>query len=198
MTHLTVELDLLELMDNKLTYPSWSTSTVYPINCSVLSDNEISVFYEINGPVRRRVSRRFPRFIKLEPNLIWLLGFLNGEGSNSICQSNYRRFTVTNKNPALIKLTIEYLHNISFIDKHKLSAGCFHIIHAKEITTAIQYWSESLSLPEPMFKLFHDVNKTSRYGVCHFYLSDVLLRRVVDELNNHFMSGFKDSHNRRF
>ena len=67
--------------------------------------------------------------------------------------------------------------------KNNLPDTCCHLIHAKEQEKALKFWSSNLNLPASKFKIIDDKIKNSAYGVCHIYLSDVLLRRVIDEIN---------------
>ena len=182
-----MDISLRKIIENKQTYPSWSCNAVYSIRCAPLNKNELLVYYE-PGAIPRRVSRVFPRFVKADPVFLWVLGFLKGEGANSKGKSNYRRFTLTNKDPALISLCLDELHNKKLLDKNAFPDASLHIIHATDKKGPLNYWSRQLLLPLSKFKYFKDSRQTSQFGVCHVYFSDVLLRRVVDELSNHILA----------
>jgi len=71
-----MKIDLKRLIKNKLTYPIWTTSSIYKLKCKSLDNKRINIYYEIKGPVKRKISRIFPRFIQAAPIFIWSLGFL--------------------------------------------------------------------------------------------------------------------------
>jgi hypothetical protein len=182
-----MKISIKRIIEGKLTYPSWSSNAVYKISCRSLDKDSVLIYYT-TSVILKRIGRIFPKYVELDPAFIWMLGFLKGEGANSKGKSNYRRFTLTNKNPALICFCLNKLHEKRFIDRTKLPDGAFHIIHARDQKGAISYWSRQLNVSRSKIKCFDDNNNTSKYGVCHLYLSDVLLRRVVDELSEYVLS----------
>jgi len=44
-----------------------------------------------------------------------------------------------------------------------------------------------LGIPVEKIRYHDDDVKTSTYGVCHIYIGDVILRRVVDEISAYIM-----------
>ncbi len=83
---------------------------------------------------------------------------------------------------------MKQLHNSKLIDINILPHGSCHIIHSFDSTNALNYWGKHLNLEKLKFKIINDHYNNSKFGVCHVYLSDVLLRRVVDELNEYIIN----------
>ena len=183
-----MKIALRKIIEGKMTYPSWSTNKVYEIHCKKVTESEIIAYYCLQGPIKRKISRTFPKYLDLSPRFIWVLGFLRGEGANSKGKSNYRRFTLTNSNPELIKICLCELHVQKLIDITNLPKNSFHIIHALDERKATEYWSAKLSVDSYKIKCFDDVKKTSLFGVCHVYIRDVLLRRAIDEISGYVLS----------
>ncbi|MBN2142343.1 hypothetical protein JW711_03345, partial [Candidatus Woesearchaeota archaeon] len=48
----------------------------------------------------------------------------------------------------------------------------------------IKYWSEKTKLPKNKFSFVSTQKRTKEFGICHIYISDVLLRRVLDLIMN--------------
>ena len=186
-----MKLDLVGLMNGKRTYPNWSTGARYRIQCEELDRGNIKIFYDISRtPMKKRISGNFPKIINVDASFSWVLGFLKGEGTNSKKRSSYRRFIFTNKNPIFIKKVPNELHNRKMINVRELIKGCIHIIHSSgSIKKVLGYWSGKLKLSNDKFKIldYKKSLKKSKFGVCHVYLSDVILRRVIDEINNKIM-----------
>ena len=181
-------IDLHNLVEGIKTYPSWTTSREYSLSVKAIDTEHIEIFYQVAGPVKRKIGRKFPRKLQLNPRFIWALGFLKGEGSNSLGKSNYRRFTITNTNPEFLRIVLDELESMHLFQRDNLSNTGVNILHAKEtepITRA--FWSSELGIPIQKIRYYDDKVKTSKYGVCHIYISDVLLRRVVDEVNSYIM-----------
>jgi len=182
-----MKINVKKIIEGKLTYPSWTTGSQHVIKCDYLNNKEVLVHYNTKGPIVRKISRKFPKFIDADHIFIWVLGFLKGEGSNSKGKSNYRRFTITNKNPEFIILTLKVLYEKGLLYNDLPDKTC-HIIHSQDKLKAMNYWQNKLGLDKSKFSYIDDNNKTSLYGVCHVYLSDVLLRRVVDEINEFILA----------
>lgn len=181
-------IDLSKLVDGIKTYPSWTTGRQYSLGIQTIDDEIIETFYQIAGPVKRKISRQFPRKLKLSPRFIWALGFLKGEGSNALGKSNYRRFTITNTNPEFLRIVLNELESVHLFRRKNISNTGVNILHAKETESAVRaFWSNELSIPIEKIRYYDDKVKTSKYGVCHIYISDVLLRRVVDEVSSCIM-----------
>ncbi|MBU0980924.1 MAG: hypothetical protein KJ709_09045, partial [Nanoarchaeota archaeon] len=179
-------INIQKLVKGKYTYPSWSTNSTYQLR-SRICGNEIEVYYITKS--NRKISRIFPKHISISHRLSYVLGFLKGEGSNSLGKSNYRRFTITNTDPEIMKFVLmeldrnDLFHTIDLIDKS------VHLLHfTLPYKKVIEYWSNKLNLNKNKFKCFHDEKRTSPYGVCHIYISDVLLRRIVDLIHEKIMS----------
>lgn len=181
-------IDLCKLVDGIKTYPSWTTSRQYSLGVQTIDDEHIKIFYQIAGPIKRKISRQFPRKLKLNPRFIWALGFLKGEGSNSLGKSNYRRFTITNTNPEFLRIVLDELESMHLFRRENISNTGVNVLHAKEAESIVRaFWSAELCIPVEKIRYYDDKVKTSKYGVCHIYISDVLLRRVVDEVSSCIM-----------
>ncbi len=179
-----ISISVQEIINNKQTYPSWTTNSTYPIECKNLG-NETLVYYVIKG--NRKISRIFPKNIELSPRLSYALGFLKGEGSTSLGKSNYRRLTITNSIPEIIKLVIDELDKNDLFSKEKIIDKSISILHhTLPDEEVIDFWSKQLQLYKSKFRCYDDKSKTSQHGVCHVYISDVLLRRVIDLMHDYF------------
>ena len=55
----------------------------------------------------------------------------------------------------------------------------------KSNNLVINYWSKKLNLPTSKVKCFEKEKRTKDYCVCHIYLSDILLRRIIDLIIEH-------------
>jgi hypothetical protein len=177
-------IKIKELVNGKETYPSWSTNSTYSIYTKELG-NQIEVYYYIKG--NRKISRIFPNEIILNPRFCYCLGFLKGEGPTSLGKSNYRRVTITNTNPEILNLVFEELENSNLFLKSQIIKHSISLLHhTKTDQEVINYWSKKLTLPKNKFRCYDDKSKTSDFGVCHIYISDVLLRRVIDLIHDFF------------
>lgn len=182
----SIKIKLKSLVEGQVTYLSWTTSSIYSLKAEE-NDNDVLVYYKIQ--TNKRISRVFPKEITLTPKFTYTLGLLKGEGSNALGKSNYRRLTITNSNPDIIKLILDELEISNLFKKSDLIAKSVHLLHHTELDEdVIAYWSNQLDIPRIKFKCFDDKLKTSKYGVCHVYISDVLLRRVIDILQTHITS----------
>jgi hypothetical protein len=181
------EVAISKLIEGKKTYPSWTTGRVYPLKTRTINDKCL-VYYEPKGRVKRRIERVFPEKIALSSRFIWTLGFLKGEGSNALGKSNYRRFTITNTDARCLKIVIAELEKSELWKKEQLSNTGVNILHAKkdELETR-EFWAKGLAIPLEKIKYYKTSERTSEFGVCHIYISDVLLRRVFDEINEFVM-----------
>lgn len=172
-------IEIKKIIKNKFTYPSWTNNNSYPLKYSEMHADQIEVYYRTVQ--NKKYSRMFPNNILLSPKNSFILGLIKGEGANALGKSNYRRFTFTNSDWYLIKIVLDFLEKNGFLDLNKISNKSFHILHhRKSNTKAIKYWSEKLNISKKFFVCFSDKNLTSNFGVCHFYHSDVLLRRIID------------------
>ena len=181
----STKINIKKLVNGEYTYPNWSTSSRYSLRTKN-QGKDIEVYYITKS--NRKISRLFPKYINLSVELSYVLGLLMGEGSNSLGKSNYRRFTITNSNPKVIDVVLEELDKNSIYKKSDLIDKSIHLLHhTKNESAVIKYWSTKLKLPKNKFKCFNDENKTSPFGVCHVYISDVLLRRVIDLIHNKFL-----------
>lgn len=179
-------INLKNLVKGKKTYPSWTTSSIYELKTK---DNEksIIIYYIIKGG--RKISRVFPRKISLTPSFCYVLGLIKGEGSNALGKSSYRRFTITNSDPKIIDIVLKELEKNSLFYKSNIIDKSVHLLHHTENDDkVIEYWCNQLNLPKSRFKCFNEERKTSPFGVCHVYISDVLLRRIVNLLQEQISS----------
>ncbi|MBU2634283.1 MAG: hypothetical protein KJ674_03490 [Nanoarchaeota archaeon] len=180
----STKINIKNLVKGKITYPSWITNSTYSLKTKYKGNN-ILVYYITKS--NRQISRNFPKEINLTHRLSYVFGFLKGEGPTSLGKSNYRRFTITNSDPNIIKITLEELEKHNLFQKSHLIDKSIHLLHHQESNKkVIKYWSQKLNLPENKFKCFSDEKRTSKFGVCHVYISDVLLRRIIDLIHEKF------------
>lgn len=183
-----MKVNTAKLIENQYTYPSWTTSTCYPLNAEEIDDDFVKVYYIVDKHVKRKIERIFPKELTTTPRFAFVLGLIRGEGANKLGKSNYRRFTFTNTDPKLVKLVLDELSKNKLLDTQNLPNKSFYIIHSKRgKQDVLHFWSKALGLNEEKFRFTKGEPKNSDYGVCHFYLSDVLLRRFIDLLNNYIM-----------
>lgn len=175
-----------EIVKGETTHPNWSSGSVYPLESFDEGDKTV-VKYVMNKTINNRsYSRKFPKEIKLTLKLCWVLGFLRGEGFNGLGKSTYHRFGVTNKNPKLVNFVLNELDFCGLLIKNNLPDNSIEIMHfSGKKEEVIKYWSSSLNVPVYKIKIKHYRHQfeKSKYGVCHVYLTDVLLRRIVDILH---------------
>ncbi|GEM_PF-2085276 len=181
------KIDLLELIKGKYTYPTWSTGTQYKLCAEIITPNTIQLYYSISKSImKKRKQRIFPRYIHLTPGLCWALGFFKGEGLSSLKSRGYYRVNITNKNPVHLKKVLTEFEKAALLPKENIKGRCFQIHHfMNDPITVKKYWAEKLGFPEELFSVIdynHNLKREGN-GVCHFDLSEVLLRRVLDLLN---------------
>jgi len=177
MNHQIVELK--HLVEGKLTYASWSTNNSYLLRCKELDKHNVLVYYTTK--FNKTFSRKFPRLVIITPKFACVLGLIKGEGANALGKSNYRRFTFTNSDCELVKQVLDTLSQNKLLLKENLREKSIYIMHfQKEESTVIEYWSKKLDLPVSKFRCVETTDKTRDWGICHVYISDVLLRRVID------------------
>ncbi len=181
------KIDLVELLKDQYTYPTWSTGTSYKLKTEIINYNQILIYYELEKTImKKKFKEFFPRYIHLTAGFCWALGFFEGEGMKSKKYTSYRRFNITNKNPRDLKKFLNELHKSGLLPKERIRGKCFqihHFLNREEIVR--DYWSKQLDFPKEMFSI-QDYNhnlKRSGNGVCHFDLGHVLLRRIFDLLN---------------
>ena len=182
----STKIKINELVEGRLTYPNWTTNSTYPLKTKDYGE-DIIIYYKTKG--NRKISRFFPKEINLTHRLSYVFGLLKGEGSTSLGKSNYRRFTITNADYRIINLILEELDKNNLFKKSNLIDKSIHLLHHTELKNkVIDYWSKKLNLPKRKFKCFDDKSKTSPFGVCHVYISDVLLRRIIDLIHDEFIN----------
>ncbi len=178
-------INIKRLIEGKSTYPTWTTGSTHILKTKK-SGKKLIVYYKTKS--NRKISRLFPKEIKLTSRLIYSLGILIGEGATSIGKSNYRRFTLTNSNPRIIKVVLDELDRCGLFKRYDLNKRAINLFHHKNSNKkVINYWSKNLDLPGDKFICYNHQKKTSPFGVCHVYISDVLLRRVVDLIQDKFL-----------
>ncbi|HLD87661.1 MAG TPA: hypothetical protein VJB12_06405, partial [Candidatus Nanoarchaeia archaeon] len=178
-------IEIGPLVEKRLTYPNWNTGSEYAL-LSKKAGRSAEIYYVAKG--KRRFGRKFPQDVQLTVRFSYALGLLKGEGSNALGKSNYRRFTITNSDPKVIKFLLEELENTGLLQIPSLKKGSLHLLHHTSTDEdVVRYWSKQLELPKKLFRTFDDKTKTTPFGVCHVYISDVLLRRVVDLLHEKIM-----------
>jgi hypothetical protein len=180
-------IELKSLLEGKKTYPSWSTDSTYFLECKEIGKNKIVVYYTTKN--NKTFSRIFPKEIVMTPKLACILGLIKGEGANALGKSNYRRFTFTNSDSELVRHVIKMLHEAELFSKQDIKNNSFYIMHfKKEQDEVIKFWSKKLNVPESKFKCVDTKEKTRDYGICHLYISDALLRRIIDLLINEVLN----------
>ncbi len=180
-----MKLDISDLIKGNKTYPSWSTNSTHNLEGYKKQDG-ILVYYKTKS--NKLISRWFPKKIEITPKLCYILGIIKGEGSNSLGKSNYRRFTFTNSDFVLVSIVLEELEKHKLFSKQKIIKKSIHLLHyTKPKEEVINFWSKKLKIPKEKFKCFETKMKTSQFGVCHLYISDVLLRRVVDLIHDNLI-----------
>ncbi|MBN2459871.1 hypothetical protein JXB28_06315 [Candidatus Woesearchaeota archaeon] len=170
---------LKNLVNGKFTYSSWSTDSSYILKCKELDKQNVLIYYVTKS--NKVVSRRFPRLIHITPKFACILGLIKGEGANATGKSNYRRFTFTNSDWRLVNEVLDSLNKKKLLLKENLKEKSIYIMHyQQEESMVVNYWSRKLGLSASKFKCVETIEKTREYGICHVYISDVLLRRVID------------------
>lgn len=180
-------VELKDLVEGKLTYASWSTSNSYLLKCKELDEQNVLVFYITKS--NKTFSRKFPRLVSITPKFACVLGLIKGEGANALGKSNYRRFTFTNSDCELVKQVLDTLSENKFLLKENLRKKSIYLMHFQnEESAVIGHWSKKLDLPVSKFRCIETTDKTRDYGICHVYISDVLLRRVIDIMIDFILS----------
>ena len=179
-------VDLRILLKDRYTYPSRIKGKEYPIYTQLINKKMINVYYDVTCGIKRRIQGTFPRYIYLSPGFCWALGFFKGEGVNSIINGSYRRFSIINRNPKYIKKFLDEIINSGLLEKSRLEQRCFQIHHyANVISKTRKYWAKELKIPEERIIMVNDKKslKKNENGVCRFDISNVLLRKIIDLLN---------------
>lgn len=173
------KIDLMKVVSNLETYPTWSTGKSYKLDVQEFSDKIL-----IKG--KNASSFEFPRYIFLSPDIFWLIGFLDGEGSKSKGKSGYLRFTITNSNPYMIKMALDILDKHGVLTKTKIPDRGIRIRRSSKHNDKklLNFWMNHLRLPKSKFYFSPkpDETKKAKHGVCHIYTSNMILRRVIDRL----------------
>lgn len=186
-------INLSNLIEGKLTYPTWSTGRQYPLTVKK-SGNKIIVSYQNSG--NKQLNRIFPSYVKITPRLLWFFGFIYGEGSKSQKSSAYRRFTITNSDSKPMKLALDVLEDIKFLNRKDIPIRSIKIARSQyhNDEKLLNVWKHELKVTPNKFYMSpkYDENKKTEYGVCHIFISDVLLRRVMDEVAQFIFNGIKN------
>ena len=173
------------MVEKRLTYPNWNTGSEYAL-LSKKAGRSAEIYYVAKG--KRRFGRKFPQDVQLTVRFSYALGLLKGEGSNALGKSNYRRFTISNSNPKVISKVLKELEKAKLFFRSELIKNSCYVMHHKVSNLkVINYWSKMLNIRKYKFKCFISEKQTSKYGVCHVYISDVLLRRIVDLMHGRLM-----------
>lgn len=180
-----MKLDLFKILQGVKTYPSWYSNNSYDL-ITIPEGNKLFVTYNSKG---KRGKRYFPRHLSITPDLLWTLGFIEGEGSNSKNKSAYRRFMVTNSNPLKMKFVLDVLEKHKILARASLPRNSIRVrygLHHDKRKLA-KFWAEKLKVNADKIYLSTkaDPLKTAEYGVCDIYISDVILRRVTDRIREY-------------
>jgi hypothetical protein len=91
----------------------------------------------------------------------------------------------------MISMTLSESDNSNLFKKSSLIDKSIHIMHhTKPNEEAVKYWSDMLRLPLAIFKCFKAKPGRNPFGVCHVYISNVLLRKVIDMIHEEiFLKG---------
>lgn len=186
-------ISIKKVLKGTLTYPSWSTKSQYLLQFENIDKEKIKAYYIITkGPIKRKIQNIFPKKIKLDPGFCWMLGFIKGEGMNSTRGKSYYRFLITNKNPSLINKVLEELEKSKLFSKKDLSPKSIHILHSNGPKKIVEkYWSQQLNMSRSLINIGKNEKnplKKSKYEVCHVYISNVLLRLLIDKLNERIIN----------
>ncbi len=181
-------IDLQSIIRDEETYPSWSTGRRYKLKVFEEYDNEITIGYVTVS--NRKFMRKFPKQITVSQELLWLIGFARGEGTQSTGKSGHIRFTLTNANARLMKNAISILCKTGLINRDSIYAKNALRINRSENhddTKLLIFWKKELSAPKSAFYFApkRDKNKKKINGVCHLYITDALLRRIFDLVCKH-------------
>jgi len=180
-----MRVDLYKILQGVKTYPSWYSNNSYDL-ITIPEGNKLFVTYNSKG---KRGKRYFPRSLSITPDLLWTLGFIEGEGSNSTNKSAYRRFMITNSNPTKMKFVLDVLEKHQILARASLPRNSIRVRYGLQHDKGklAKFWREKLkvSLDKIYLSTKADPLKTSEYGVCDIYISDVILRRVTDRIREY-------------
>jgi len=184
-----MRIDLKRLLENKYTYKTRSGYS-HLLKTKVINEKDILVYYEVGGKIKRSVSRIFPQYLDITNRFMWVLGFINGEGLKSINSvSSMYRFAVTNNDPSTIKNVLKVLDESKLFKINNLPINSIKINYGNKcfVQSLKSYWSKELGLTKEKIKLAlkPQKQKKAKYGTATLYISDVLLRRVMDIISNH-------------
>ncbi|MDD5133132.1 MAG: hypothetical protein PHD81_02605 [Candidatus Nanoarchaeia archaeon] len=97
-----MNIDLIRTLEGKYTYLN-RNGYEHPLKVKPINKNEVLVSYITEGRIKREISRKFPRYLKINEKFIWAMGFIEGEGLKSKgVKSSMYRFSVTNNDPKTI------------------------------------------------------------------------------------------------
>ena len=185
-------IDLMDILEGKRTYPSWSTGQTYPL---IIENQNLDVIVSYQHKGNKKPTRTFPRYIEITQKLLWFFGFIYGEGSKSKGSSAYRRFTITNSDSKPMRLALDVLEEIQFLSREHIPIRSIKIARSKSHNDKelLEFWKNELKVTSDKFYMApkYDENKKTKYGVCHIFISDVLLRRVMDEIAEFIFNGIK-------
>lgn len=189
-----MKLDMAKLLEGTTTYPNWSSGRVYPIQI-IKEKDRVLLTYKPS----RKVQRYFSRYINITPELLWALGFIEGEGSNSLGKSAYARFMVTNSNPDKMLFILDVLDKHKILERKDLKKNSirvrYGIMHNKEDLSS--FWKSKLRVSRDNIYLATkpDPMKKSKYGTCDIYMSDAILRIVIDRIRRHIFDTMRSNLN---
>jgi len=188
-----MKIDLVKLLDGVETYPNWSTQKTYKLKTSY-DKKTVTVTYDCPS---KRPKRSFNRYVNAEKDLFWMFGFLEGESLNSIKSSSYKRFIVTNNNPKRMKLVLDILERYNFVTRKNLPKNSIRIRYGQNLNKNAlpDYWAKKLQVKKDKIYLAKkpDILKKSERGLCDIYISDVLLRRVLDAIKDYLFNSIKNN-----
>ncbi len=182
-----MQLDLCDIIIGKKTYPNWTTGNEYQLQVFENTQQYAIIGYRtIHG---HTFKRKFPRFLEINNSFLWLIGFIRGEGSHSKGKSGYLRFTLTNSDSYLMKNAINSLIKSGLINRKTLPVRSIKIGRSSlhDDSELMEHWGKELGFSKEYFYFTNkrDENKKQKFGTCHLYISDVLLRRVMDIILDH-------------
>lgn len=173
------KIDLAKVIFGLETYPTWSSGKSYKLKLEEFDDKIL-----VRG--KNASMAEFPRYVYLTPDIFWLVGFIDGEGSKSKGKSGYLRFTLTNNDPEMIKMALDILDRHKLLPKNKIPDKGIRIRRSSkhDDKKLLSFWMKYLNLPESKFYFSPkpDGLKKAKNGVCHIYISNMILRRVIDRL----------------
>jgi len=187
-----MKIDILKLLNDVETYPTWYSNKTYRFIVTDNKDGTITVMYPCTG---RQPKQTFNRYIELTPQLIWTLGFIEGEGLKSRGKSAYRRFIVTNNDSEKMAFVLDVLETYNFVKRSNLTKNSIRIRYGNEHNREklLKYWSKKLNVKRNIIYISQtpDPIKKSEFGTCDIYLSNIILRRVIDEIKSYVFRSMK-------